>query len=335
MRWQLFLACAFTVGIYHTASGQIYEVGDRVMVKRWYVNLAEDGKDLNTRVQLGDIFKVSKVEGHALWVGAGWIQDEDVVSVDEAINFFSKRIKKSPFDSSCYHNRALAYLSLEQFDNARIDEEVAIGLSPNPAYYNTLGTIWEAKKDYDRAIAAFDEAIRLYPLDPTPYQNRGKAWSRKEEYDKAIADFSESMRLDPKYTFSIHERGFAWAIIGRYDKAIADFNTAIQIDSKDSASYSGLAWIWATCPDKKYRDGARAVEFATKACEIDNWQFANRLDTLAAAYAEQGDFESAVKWETKATEMKLPEWTYKTPEDLEKRLEIFKAGKPFRDEPKQ
>ena len=61
-----------------------------------------------------------------------------------------------------------------------------------------------------------------------------------------------------------------------------------------------VAWILTKCPDERIRDGKRAVESATKACELSGWKEPISLETLAAACALSGDFESAVKWQTKA-----------------------------------
>ena len=56
----------------------------------------------------------------------------------------------------------------------------------------------------------------------------------------------------------------------------------------------------ATCPEAKYRDGGKAVESATRACELTKWKSSEFLNTLAAAYAESGDFDAAVTWQTRA-----------------------------------
>ena len=90
---------------------------------------------------------------------------------------------------------------------------------------------------------------------------------------------------------------------------------------------NNCAWLWATCPDPKYRDGEKAVVSATKACEITQWKQSHILDTLAAAYAETGDFDSAMEWQTKANMLNL-EPEYKTKGEI--RLKLYKNKKTFR-----
>lgn len=87
-----------------------------------------------------------------------------------------------------------------------------------------------------------------------------------------------------------------------------------------------LAWVHATHSESAFRNGIIAVEYATRACQLTDWKSAACLDILAAAYAETGDFDTAVKWELKAIAT--------APEDerteLRVRLELYQAAKPYR-----
>ncbi len=65
-------------------------------------------------------------------------------------------------------------------------------------------------KDYDKAIADYNEAIRLDPKNAAAYTSRAFAWSQKNEYDKAIADYNEVIRLHPQDAFAYTFRAFAW-----------------------------------------------------------------------------------------------------------------------------
>jgi hypothetical protein len=95
----------------------------------------------------------------------------------------------------------------------------------------------------------------------------------------------------------------------------------------DAKAYNQLAWIMATCPDPRYRNAREAVAHGTKACELRAWKSWGYIDTLAAAYAEAGDFEQAVKWQTKAVELAGKN----DKQAVREHLELYKAGKPYRE----
>jgi tetratricopeptide (TPR) repeat protein len=286
--------------------------------------------------------------------------------LDKAIADYTEAIRLDPQDAAAFHNRGLAWSNKQEHDQAIADFNEAIRLDPQLASaYGIRGTIWSKKGEHDKAIADFNEAIRLDPrlasahnnrgitwskqgehdkaiadfneaieLDPknaSAFHNRGNAWSNKQQHDQAIADYTAAIRLDPKDAAAYSNRGIEWGSKGEYDKAIADFNAAIQLDPQLSAFRNRRAWLESTCPDAKYRDGKKAVEDATRVCELDGWDHWNHVDTLAAAYAEAGDFPNAVKWEEKAIEL-TPE---KEKAKRRSRLDLYKAGKPYRQEVKK
>jgi tetratricopeptide (TPR) repeat protein len=245
----------------------------------------------------GIILKVNAIKGKSLWVSngiPGWIQSENTVPVEDAIAYFSDQIR---------HN-------------------------PTAAHYGARGFVWYGKKQFDSAISDSAQAIRLNPKGAAFYELRGLCLLAKERWDGAIADFDEAIRLGPTFRTYTH-RGSAWAGKRDYRQASADFDEAIRLEPRFAFSYNSAAWLRATCPDAKYRDAQRAISEATTACKLENWKRASSLGTLAAAYAEAGDFKEAVKWEEKA----LEQATESDREEWRPRLNLYRSGKPFRDTP--
>lgn len=268
-------------------------VGDTVVIVRdCEIKTANGAADKAYR---GMCLKVTAIKGDSLRVSngiLGWIDSNDTISLDEAIPHFTAQIKSGP-TAAIYEARGMVWHGKKQYDKAISDCSTAIRLSPATAgYYGSRGLCLLAKKRWDGAIADFDEAIRREPTCSV-YTNRGSAWAGKRDYVQAIADFDEAMRLEPRYVFA----------------------------------YRSAAWLRATCPDARFRDGKRAVQDATLACKLEDWKDGSSLDTLAAAHAEAGDFKEAVTWEETALQIASAadkvEWR--------SRLALYKAGKPYRN----
>jgi tetratricopeptide (TPR) repeat protein len=194
-------------------------------------------------------------------------------------------------------------------------------------YYNR-GFAWMKKGDDDQAIADFTEAIAINPRFDEAYYNRGRAWHDKGDYGKAIGDYTRAIEIDPRDAFVYFNRGSAWMKKGDYDKAIADYTQAIEIDPKFVDAYNNLAWLMATCPDARYRDGKQAVERAEKAVQLE--ETPTRLNTLAAAYAEAGRFQEAIKTQERAIAKLKQEGGTNYLAEYEEPLSSYKAGKPWR-----
>jgi hypothetical protein len=120
-----------------------------------------------------------------------------------------------------------------------------------------------------------------------------------------------------------------WLLSRDYGRALAVYDELARMYPELVEAYSRSAWLRATCPEAQFRDGKLAVESAGRACELTGWQNAGELEVLAAACAEAGDFESAVKWQQKALTLIVE------PADVEscqQRLALYRAGKPFRQQ---
>lgn len=311
--------------------------GKTILVKRTGIDIGHvdaKGKDVVTDTIDEISYKVLNEEDGWIRIKTargkyGWFLRDDAVLLEDAPAYFTKKIQQNPKNAKAYQSRATALTLKGDLDGAAADLKAAIKLKPLDAFlYNSLGIIASRKKDYDQAIANYTKSIAFNAKQPFAFNNRGTALFDKKEYEPAIADFNQAIQLDPSYASAYLHRGMAQEAKQDYAKAIADYGEANRLDANALPPYNGLAWLLATCPQDKLRDGKKALALAKKACELTDWKEPLYLDTLAAAYAETGQYTEAVKYQEMA--LKDPAFAKSHGKEAQFRLEVYMAGEPYR-----
>ncbi|HZW34531.1 MAG TPA: tetratricopeptide repeat protein, partial [Isosphaeraceae bacterium] len=160
------------------------------------------------------------------------------------------------------------------------------------------------------------------------HNNLGVVRSRQGKLAEAADHYAEALRISPGYAGSHNNLGIICSRQGKFAEATAHFRAALQSDPEDDEAYNNLAMILATCPEPTYRDGKTAVESATRACALTEWQKPEYLDTLAAAAAEAGDFDAAVAWQARAIALLSDE---RQQNEYRSRLALYQTKQPYRE----
>ena len=186
-----------------------------------------------------------------------------------------------------------------------------------------------AKGDHTNARRFFDAAIRSDPGSYILYYNRAIYFRAMHQWQPALQDLNTCCRLKPTYLNAFLLRASTNTKLGKYRDSLADYNALVNLGSVGIVALDYRAWLFATCPDSSIRNGPAAVQDATAACRLTSWDMPTYIDTLAAAYAESGDFANAVKFEEKAlAKARYLKWDTT---DMEKHLALYQQHKPYRE----
>jgi len=224
--------------------------------------------------------------------------------------------------------RASMYGELDEREKALADVDRVLELEPAlPLAMRFRATLLAGSGKFDLAARQLEELEKAEPEDPDVELQLALFYNAEKQYGKAIEKFSAVLKKRPDNPIALRGRADALLSTGRQADAIADYEKALAIEPDDTGALNNLAWVLATSPDEKLRDGKRAIELATKACELTEYKAAHILSTLGASYAETGDFETAMKWSKKAIELGSEDQM----EPLKKELESYQAKKPVRE----
>ena len=245
----------------------------------------------------------------------------------EALAYYQNAVRIKPDYAGAHYNWGNALEATGRPEEALAHYQDALRIKPDDAAaYFKYGAVYGQLGKHELAVKNLDKAIELKPDFVQAYFIRGIVFAQWGKFELALDDYAKVIELKPNDTAAYNARGNLYVSLGKFGLAVSDYTMAIELKPTDAEAYNSLAWLLATSPDEKYRDGQKAVSIARRACELLGWKNAHVLDTLSAAYAESGQFAEAVKWQTKAIEL-APAGAKA---ELQSHLQLYKAGKPYR-----
>jgi tetratricopeptide (TPR) repeat protein len=194
------------------------------------------------------------------------------------------------------------------------------------------------KGDLDGAYQKLDAAVQADPKFWQAIYYRAELHFQQHNYESTVQDCTEILRIKPDRLVAALLRAQANTKLRRNDECLRELDQVIsQVNKKDVAllvtAYEMRAWLRATSPDPKFRDGKQALIDAKQACKLSHDDDAQSLDTLAAAYAELGDFGAAVEAEDRAikAQMVSEEFNMATQDIFQKHRKSFEQHRPIPD----
>lgn len=250
---------------------------------------------------------------------------------EHAFRDLNESVTLDPANAGGYLNRALALR--KQGDTAGAQKDYAEALRIDPRQWQTLynrAHDYAEDGDFDAAIADLSKVIELRPQLTVGLVGRSTVFLRTGAVEKALEDCNAALRIDPKSPEAYLARARAYAF--KHNYADAEKDIAAALDNKFGRAeilQNSVAWIRATSPEPKLRNSKEAVRLGLAACEATHWKRWQCIDTLAAAYAEAGDFENAKKYQQQVVSSDL---SIHDRNKAEQRLHLYEQGKPFRDD---
>jgi predicted Zn-dependent protease len=291
-------------------------------------------------------------------------------SYESAIESASLAIERKPKAPGSYAIRARARAATKDFEGAYKDADSLIELDTKAGHLLRVD-LFVGQGRFDKAIDDLKILSRANPSDTNLKRRMGIYYSEISRPKEAIKIYKRLLRgvsVDDLKAASGNQkrvllsrradllslRGNARLGLGEHAEAVKDYEESLKLfdqllkilpdnitpkPTRDSGLLNNLAWVLSTSPDDAVRNGKRAIELAEESAKITENKMPHILSTVASAYAETGDFDSAIEWiekgieanKTLAKEINDPERTAEQLSSLTDELESYKQKKPWRE----
>ncbi len=272
-----------------------------------------------------------------------------------AICAFKDILKRSPEDEAARKGLEQAISGQRKADQARAHNDYGIKLlregKPREAdelfrkalefdhtlvdAHVNLGLVAAQSGRVKQAIQHFKGALHFDPKNQTALFNLGVARLRSREFEPAVERFRQLLKLNANHAVAHCNLGVALGELGEGAQAVEHYRACRKILPEHQASALYLAWLLATLPEASMRNGREAVALAQEVVKKQKQADPRALDTLAAAYAETGNFKLAVQYAESALRAATQLNRKEVASGIERRLLLYQLRKPFRQAGRQ
>lgn len=285
--------------------------------------------------------------------------------LNKAIAHYQDALRLKPDFTDAAVNLGVAYKLLGRNEEALAQFATVLKFNPDdPDARNNLGVVLTDLGRYEEALAHFTAILKLNPRDATACYNAGNAWTGLKRPAEAIAQYQAALRLQPdnsqahyKLANLLLAQGDAGAAKQHYSAALAHdpnlaeahyqlavllvaqreiptglihYRHALRLKPDWVEPLNNLAWLLATHPDPRVRDGPQALQLAGRAVELTRTNDAESLDTLAAACAETARFAEAAKLAQRAADLAQSAGQSELHAQIIARLQLYQSRAPYR-----
>jgi protein O-mannosyl-transferase len=201
----------------------------------------------------------------------------------------------------------------------------------NDVAENNLGIVYLGRGNRDEAISLLQAAVDLRPDNSPAHENLAKALLQKGKVHDALIHYRKLLELQPD-NIEVHNIvGTVLIQQGRIREGVEEWQKVLEIQPDNGNAMSNVAWVLATSPDDSLRDGAKAVQLAEQAMRISGRRIPVLFRTLAAAYAERGQFSEAIQTAQQGIELANTQGNSELATELSGNIALYQERQPLRD----